>query len=171
MLARVGSPIRSRHPPVWHRFARRNHSELAGKSVWCICMGGAFPTSLLSEMRKRPTRSKSYKTETNCSETEHRAFQTVLGWLWDRYVCSVRGGKMRHRKGRKQASDEVDLCPGWVKDALRHCQACELHEPCEAMTALRIASGASHSVALEGAASEDQMLTHMQEPPRNRQRC
>ena len=72
---------------------------------------------LLQQAQKRPTRSKTFTPPSGEAGvggvgTEHLAFQTVLGWLWDRHdeVCE-QTGTASHR-------------PEWVSTALAPCSSC-----------------------------------------------
>ena len=69
----------------------------------------------LTEMGKRPTRSKKYAG----SVTEHKAFQIIVSWLWARYcaACKICG--------------QADVVfPPWVEEALAECTACHEGSAC-----------------------------------------
>ena len=92
-----------------------------GRFVWVA----RFRHPKLSEMHKRPTRSKSYRGKAAGSVTEHRSFQIALSWLWQRYtmICVPASGT---------------CMPAWVEDALQDCSSCnDNKDDCSCMSEMQ----------------------------------
>ena len=89
----------------------------------------------LSEMGKRPTRSKTFTNEA----TERQSFQTVVSCLWERYGLV-----------RTECDEGGVSCPRWVKDALAECAECQAGSACTVMADL--AAGCETAAATEGEA-------------------